>query len=149
LPNPSIPRYLDLGNYFRTDGVPYTLSSNLLFALNKSLELLNIKKNRDFAYACSEIIRHRLENMGFEIVNDRHKSSPAIVTFNVRNNLSSMAVGEQLEKQNVYLSYRSIYLAERNLMQFALMGEFDYKDIELSLGELNNILSESKIINPV
>jgi len=149
LPNSSIPRYLDLGNYFLTDGVPYTLSSNLLFALNKSLELLNIKKNRDFAFACSEIIRHRLENMGFEIVNDRQKSSPAIVTFNVRNNLSSMAVGEQLEKQNVYLSYRSNYLTERNLMQFALMGEFDYKDIELSLGELNNILSESKIINPV
>jgi len=141
-PNSAIPRYLDLGSFINSEGVPFTLSSNLLFAFNRSLKLLDIKSNRDFASGCGEIIRDRLDQMSVETVNDRAVSSPAVVTFKIENSLSSITVGEELEKQNVFLSYRSSYLSERNLMQFALMGEYDYKDIELSLTRLNQIISE-------
>ncbi len=141
-PNSAIPRYLDLGSFINSEGVPFTLSSNLLLAFNRSLKLLDIKSNRDFASGCSEIIRDRLDLMNVETVNDRDVSSPAVVTFKIVNNFSSITVGEELEKQNIFLSYRSSYLSERNLMQFALMGEYNYKDIELSLTLLNQIISE-------
>ena len=141
LPNDSIPRYLDLGNFNHAKGVPFTLSSNLLSALNISLTLLDINRNRDFAAGCSEIIRESLETLGIETVNDAGYSTPAIITFKAGNSFNSMKIGEALEKQNVFLSYRSNYLSERNLIQFALMGEYDYKDIEHSLSALQTILS--------
>jgi len=141
LPNTSIPRYLDLGNFIQSEGVPFTLSSNLLSALNKSLQMLDVNKNRDFASGVGEIVRDGLENMGVEILNDRSSSSPAVITFKISENLSSIDVGEALEKQNVFLSYRSNYLTKRNLMQFALMGEYDYQDIEQALYKINQIIS--------
>jgi len=140
LPNTSIPRYLDLGYFIQSEGVPFTLSSNLLSAFNKSLQLLDVNKNRDFASGVGEIIRDRLEQMGIEILNDKPNSSPAVITFKICNNLNSIAVGEELEKQNVFLSYRSNYLSEKNLMQFALMGEYDYQDIEQALYKINQII---------
>ncbi len=141
-PNKSIPRYLDLGNHSSSDGVPFTLSSNLLYALNRSLQLTEINKNRDFAFGVGEVIRETLKEMGLEIINDREYSSPAVITFKISNKISSASVGEELEKQNVFLSYRSDYLSDRNLMQFALMGDYDYKDMEISLKTLSSLLSE-------
>ena len=79
IPNDSIPRYLDLGSYINTGGVPFTLSSNLLSALNRSLTIIDINKNRDFAAGCNEIIRDRLDRQDIEIVNEESVSSPAIV----------------------------------------------------------------------
>ncbi len=141
LPNASIPRYLDLGSFVHTRGVPFTLSSNLLSAFNRSLHMLDINKNRDFASGCGEVIRERLKRLDLEIINQRNISSPAVITFNAGSNFSSLKLGEALEKKNVFLSYRSGYLSKRNLMQFALMGEYDYMDIEQSLDKLKDILS--------
>ena len=141
LPNPDVPRYLDLGIYSFTEGVPFTLSSNLLSALNKTLELIDIDKNKRVAAECSEIIRKSLEKSEIEIINDNRISSPSVVTFKIRNNLSSITVGEELEKQNIFLSYRSSYLYERNLMQFVLMGEYSKTGLELSMSKLEEITS--------
>lgn len=142
LPNDTLPRYIDLGSHSGPEGVPFTLSSNLLYALNRSLSLTEIDKNRDFACGVGEVIRERLGLMGLEVINDMQNSCPAIITFKISKRFSSITVGEELEKQNVYLSYRSAYLSDRNLMQFALMGEYDYKDMEISLKTLSSLLSE-------
>ena len=139
-PSNSIPRYLDLGYYINNEGVPFTLSSNLLYALNKSLELIDITKNRDFASGCSRVIRDRLKELNLKVINPEPVSSPSVVTFKLDDKQSSLEVGEKLEKQNVFLSYRSNYLSEKNLLQFAFMGEYDYKDIEQSADALENIL---------
>lgn len=139
-PNTSIPRYLDLGNFVQSEGVPFTVSSNLLYAFNKSLKLLDVNKNRDFASGVGDIIRDGLEKIGIDILNDKANSSPAVITFKIFDNLSSIDVGEELEKQNVFLSYGSNYLSKRNLMQFALMGEYNYKDIEQALNKINQII---------
>jgi len=138
LPNHGLPRYLDLGLYSSAEGVPFTLSSNLLSALNKSLQLIDIEKNKSHATCCSELIRNKLQNTGVDIINEKIISSPAVVTFRIRNNQSSLKVGEELEKQNIFLSYRSNYLSERNLMQFVLMGEYSKEGLEFALSRLEN-----------
>ncbi|MGI9553341.1 MAG: GNAT family N-acetyltransferase [Thermodesulfobacteriota bacterium] len=139
-PNPDLPRYLDLGLYSLEEGVPFTLSSNLLSALNKSLELINVDMNRENADSCSLIIRNGLEEMGIGIINDKRNSSPSVVTFKIDENLNSVAIGEELEELNIYLSYRSSYLTERNLMQFALMGEYSKSGINFSLKQLQKLI---------
>ena len=141
-PDPAIPQYFDLGNYSISEGVPYTVSSNLLSALNRSLQLIDVEKNIEIADSFSDIIRSRLDTSGIEIVNAKAISCPSIITFRIGSNKSSVAVGEQLEKKNVFLSYRSNYLYERNLMQFALMGEYSKTGLEFSLLQLEKLLSD-------
>ena len=140
--NPALPRYLDLGNYSISDGVPYTVSSNLLSALYKSLQLIDVEKNMEIADSFSDIVRSRLDAIGIEIINAKDLSLPSIVTFRVGSNKSSFAVGEHLEEGNVFLSYRSNYLSERNLIQFALMGEYSKTGLEYSLIQLEKLFSE-------
>ncbi|MGI9535202.1 MAG: aminotransferase class V-fold PLP-dependent enzyme, partial [Thermodesulfobacteriota bacterium] len=140
VPNMNLPRYLDLGLYSSVEGVPFTLSSNLLSALNKSLVLIDIEKNKEITETSSKIIRNRLEEIGIDIINDKRNSLPSVVTFKIDDNLSSFAIGEELEIQNIYLSYRSNYLSERNLMQFALMGDYSRTGIEYSIKQLQKLI---------
>jgi aspartate aminotransferase-like enzyme len=124
LPSPkALPRYLDLGLYAACDGIPFTVSSNLLYALKTALENFRPTERFDYIANLSVWLRSRLREMGFNIVAPDKHSSPAVITIALPEWLSSEDLGRQLEEEGYMLSYRSEYLLKRNWIQICLMGE--------------------------
>ena len=133
-----LPRYIDLGLYAESAGTPFTLSSNLLFALGASLD--NLRPDESYARirSLSGRLRARLSDAGFEIVAERGHEAPAIITIPLPERLGSRALGMRLERSGYRLNWRSGYLLERNWIQIALMGDCT----EAGLDALVGLLSE-------
>ena len=119
----SLPRYLDLGLYAAKSGVPFTTSSNLLYALHKALQLLDPELHFQHIRDISAWLRPELRKLGFEIVADDAHASPAVITIELAERISSESVGDQLVEAGYLLSYQSEYLLKRNWIQICLMGE--------------------------
>jgi aspartate aminotransferase-like enzyme len=119
----ALPRYLDLGLYAANKGVPFTVSSNLLYALRTALNRFESKKLFDQIRDLSLWIRSRLRDLGFQIVAAEEHGSPAVITIALPATTSSERVGRELEEAGYSLSYKSHYLLRRNWIQICLMGE--------------------------
>ncbi|HET7289153.1 MAG TPA: aminotransferase V, partial [Thermodesulfobacteriota bacterium] len=133
-----LPRYIDLGLYAESAGTPFTLSSNLLFALGASLDNLRADERYARIRSLSGWLRERLSDAGFEIVAERGHEAPAIITIPLPERLGSRALGMRLERSGYSLNWRSGYLLERNWIQIALMGDCT----EAGLDALAGLLSE-------
>ncbi|MEW6144306.1 MAG: GNAT family N-acetyltransferase [Thermodesulfobacteriota bacterium] len=118
-----LPRYLDLGLYAESVGTPFTLSSNLLRALKASLGNFSAQERYARILSLSGWLRGRLSDAGLDIVAGKGHESPAIVTIRLPERVSSVALGNKLERSGYYLNWRSDYLLDRNWIQIALMGE--------------------------
>lgn len=126
-----IPRYLDLYNYSRGEGVPYTVSSNLVSALGAALDEINFKEKYQEITELSIWLRNALSEKGFKVLSDPEHASPSIVTIALPEHVSSHALGEKLEAQGYYIHHRSGYLESRGWVQIALMGECSQSDLLL------------------
>jgi len=120
----ALPRYMDLGFCAAQEGVPFTHSSNLLFALQTAVKRLNIDERFPNIVELSVQVRQRLTELGYSIVASHEHASPAVLTMALPEEISSKTVGWQLQKAGYLLSYRSEYLLKRNWIQICLMGEF-------------------------
>lgn len=118
-----LPRYLDLGLYAYSPGTPFTLSSNLLYALKASLDNFRAEERYAELRKLSDWLRERLSGAGFGLLAEKGHESPAIITIPLPERLSSRALGMKLEKSGYNLNWRSRYLLERNCVQIALMGD--------------------------
>lgn len=145
-PSPSIPRYLDLGYLAAKGGLPFTTSTNLVYALRAALDrhqALGSWADGDGAPAdgaakvegLMAFLRGELEGAGWRILAPTDVSSPAVVTL-APEPLSAPEMGEWLEARGLWLSYRSEYLVRRNLIQVCLMGEHHRGEIEALLARL-------------
>ncbi|MYC35279.1 MAG: aminotransferase class V-fold PLP-dependent enzyme [Chloroflexi bacterium] len=132
-PDPALPRYLDLALHCsgEDDGaVPFTLSSNLLSALEAGLrrqtpELL-AQVDRDGRW-----LRAQLRDLGFNLVASEAESIGAVTTIALpRKTIDSEKIGRALEALGFYTSYASGYLRERNWLQVCLMGEVTREQLE-------------------
>ena len=119
-----LPRYLDLGFCSAQEGIPFTHSSNLLFALQTAVKRINIEERFRNIVELSALLRARLSSLGFTIIASHEHASPAVLTVALPADISSKTVGWQLQKAGYLLSYRSEYLLKRNWIQICLMGEF-------------------------
>lgn len=117
-----VPRYLDLDYYGENDGVPFTTSSNLLFALRTALEQLDPARRFAQLRELSAWLHRELTRCGLEVLVPPAAACPAVLTIPVPDRTSSLAIGEELERHGYLLSYRSRYLVERNLIQICLMS---------------------------
>lgn len=133
----SIPRYLDLDLYRNSDGIPFTTSSNLLYALRTSLD--SDTREKRFA-TISELaiwFRKRLVDLGFKLITPVESSSPAIFTIELPREINSQTVGEDLRNKGYLISFNSSYLVERNWIQIILMGECSREKLQTLLDELH------------
>ncbi|HET7628690.1 MAG TPA: GNAT family N-acetyltransferase [Bacillales bacterium] len=134
-PSTRIPRYLDLGYYASKQGVPFTHSSNLVYALKTALQRFEdgelFRKQAELA----AWLRGELRDRGFVLFGSDENTSPGIVTIELPEETNSLAAGEALERAGYLLSYRSEYLLKRNWVQISLMGEH-------SKGQLLSLLAE-------
>ena len=128
-PDAKLPRYLDLGLYAAHHGIPFTTSSNLVYALKTSLEHFLPDHYRDIVNL-SAWLRARLQEKGFSILAPENHASPAIITVTLPKHINSTSVGRRMKKLGYILSYQSDYLLKNNWIQISLMGECSQDKIE-------------------
>jgi len=119
----SLPVYLDLGYYAAKKGVPFTLSSNLLYALQAALQDSGSERAMgDLAHE-AVWLRAQLRRMGFSFLGRDETASSAIVTIALPKEVNVLELGQSLDNQGYLLSYRSSYLVARNWIQISLMSK--------------------------
>jgi aspartate aminotransferase-like enzyme/GNAT superfamily N-acetyltransferase len=134
----ALPRYLDLALYAACEGVPFTTSSNLVYALETALQRFDPERFQAIG-AVSSWLRSELRKSGFEIVGISSPISPAVTTIALPEAISSEWVGRKLNEAGYQLSYRSRYLRARNWIQICLMGELDQESLVQLLALLNRL----------
>ncbi|GLB60108.1 aminotransferase class V-fold PLP-dependent enzyme [Cytobacillus sp. NCCP-133] len=137
--NDAVPRYLDLKMYENCESIPYTHSSNLISALDESINLVDFEKTKMLA----EKSRRKLNEFGFDLLGES-SYSPGILTIQLPMNLSSREFGDQCKQKGILLSYESGYLLERNWIQAALMGEQGEEEVMRGLDMMGEILAKKK-----
>jgi aspartate aminotransferase-like enzyme/GNAT superfamily N-acetyltransferase len=135
-----LPRYLDLGYYAECDGIPFTHSSNLVYALKAALEASDWPAKFAELQQTSHWLRRRLLAAGLSIVASERHASPAVFTILVPRHVSSLRFGEALERAGFLLNYRSRYLVARNWIQVCLMSGARRPDLEQLVDRLPNLL---------
>ena len=119
-PKKNIPFYLNLYEYHRCGGIPFSGSSNLLYALVTSLEELNLEERLLKIKIAYQKIIETIANSPFQLF--EVKDGAVMITFSVPKPLNSMTFGRTMEQKGFLLHYRSQYLQERNLVQISLMS---------------------------
>jgi aspartate aminotransferase-like enzyme len=126
----ALPRYLDLGYYATQGGVPFTHSSNLIYALQTALRRICWVEKFGQITEVSTWLRGRLRELGCQIVAPDAHSSPAVITLALpAGEISSKTIGWQLKKTGYLLSYQSGYLLQRNWIQICIMGEWSRENL--------------------
>ena len=114
-PSPRLPRYLDLGLYARSDGVPFTHSSNLLRALGASIDSVDWTQRFERLRHTSAWLRIELRGAGFELVAPESHAAPGIVTIALPEGVPSDDVVYRLEQAGYGAASRSEYLQSAQL----------------------------------
>ncbi len=117
-----LPRYLDLGAYATSDGIPYTISSNLVAALHAALAEADGPERFAEIAELAAAFRSGLQAAGYTVVAPPDHAAPAVITVALPQNLDSNTVGSDLRNAGYLLSYQSRYLLDRNWIQICLMG---------------------------
>jgi aspartate aminotransferase-like enzyme len=143
-PSPRLPHYLDLGSYALAESVPFTTSTNLAAALAASLERGAGLDGFAARRALASWLRPRLEEMAVTVMAPREIAAPMVLTLVLPPGARALALGEALEAEGIWLSYRSGYLVERNLLQICLMGEHDRAELEVLLETLERLLRPAR-----
>jgi aspartate aminotransferase-like enzyme/GNAT superfamily N-acetyltransferase len=118
-----LPSYLDLGSYRQAAGVPFTMNSNLVYALAIALDTLGTRSYEVMARH-GAALRAELRQLGLCVLAPEAVSSPAVTTIVLPSELSSVAVGNELVEHGFLISYQSRYLIARNWIQICLMGDY-------------------------
>ena len=118
-----LPKYFDLGYYKEKQGVPFTISSNAIYALKAAVKNANWLVRFENARQWSERIRKEVEEIGLSILANKDCRAPHITTVVLAETISSLDIGKMLEGEGVLVSYRSEYLIEKNYIQICFMGE--------------------------
>ena len=137
-------RYLDLGYYAAQSGVPFTHSSNLVYALQTALGRTCWAEKFQQIAEVSTWLRGRLRELGLQIVAPDAHAAPAVVSIALPPEISSKSLGLQLKKAGFLLSYNSEYLLKRNWIQICLMGEWSRENLATLPGVLAQLCAQRK-----
>jgi aspartate aminotransferase-like enzyme len=136
-----LPAYLDLALYAEKNGVPFTISSNLVYALHTALKDFDLKKRLEYVSEVSSWLKNELRKIGAYIIIQDQFASLFVITIRLPDNLNSEKVGNQLGAKGFFVSYRSFYLLKRNWIQICLMGKFSHQDLQSLLKVVRDVFS--------
>jgi len=142
-PDKHLPRNLDLGLYQDKKGIPFTISSNLVYALKMAVNLMNPSDSLFETGEAARFLRKNVKEMGFEAIGDFDNSSSAITTIQLPKTLKSVDIGNKLKKSGFELSFNSEYLVKRNWIQICLMGNWSKTGVNSFPKALKVICSSS------
>lgn len=144
-PSAKLPRYLDLGIYAQAEGVPFTASSNLLFALACALERYATPERAAGVFRARRDLetwlRGTLAASGLAIMAPEAIASPAVFTLQVPPSVASRDLGDHLARRGFLVSYQSAYLVEHNVIQICLMGEVTRAALRALVGAVRDYLA--------
>jgi aspartate aminotransferase-like enzyme len=132
------PRAIDLDLHARLGGIPHTISSTLLFALDAALASMPDAAWRTRYEQTARLgrrVRDGCVEAGFRVIADRGHFD-AVTTVEPPARIASVKLGETMDNRGIELHYRTRELRERNWLQIALMGEQTDAEVERLLGEL-------------
>jgi len=118
-----VPRYFDLAYYESKQGIPFTISSNAIYALNAALNNSDWQTRFANVKQWSEELRVEFEELGLSILADKDCRAPHVTTIVLPESISSLEMGKLLEDEGILVSYRSEYLVAKNHIQVCFMGE--------------------------
>ena len=131
-----LPRYLDIRNYSETS-VPFTSSSNLLYALYTALEPSSFRERVESAE--NETYKLKKSLQCFEEIrfsSPPELMNPRMVSLDLPKTISSVEVGEGFKKAGYHIAYESEHLIKKNRMQICFFGKTkDTKGIKDVLAE--------------
>lgn len=118
-----LPRYFDLAFYEAKQGIPFTISSNAIYALNAALNNSDWQTRFANVRQWSEELRTEFEEIGLSILAEANCRAPHVTTIVLPKAISSLEMGKLLEDEGILVSYRSEYLIAKNHIQVCFMGE--------------------------
>lgn len=141
-----LPRYLDLGFYPESDGVPFTFPSNLLHALHAAVKRVDWPQRFLELQETAVWLREKLEAAGFSLVGPRTGYAPAVVTIALQPEMNSTEVGERMRESGYLLSCNSEYLRRRNWVQVCTMGEIRREKLTAMMNALQRVCSTDAVL---
>lgn len=143
LPAESVPQYFDIAATLRTVGPRFTAPSPLIRALDVALERFATAADREsrFAMIRSQMqrIRATLIDHGLFPMADDAIASPAIVTFAPPKGYSASEFVQRCMAEGYQIAGQSGYLAERGLVQVAVMGDLSDAQVDQFRSRFNDI----------
>lgn len=125
VPNPSIPRYLDLAAY---DPIAFTQSVPLIQAMDVALSELTDAEMKAHQTKL-DLFVHELMRRGIQ-VECKDDQSPGIFSLVLPDGQSSMELGRQLGFHGYHIQYESDYLRRANCIQVSTMGWTTTRDMQ-------------------
>jgi aspartate aminotransferase-like enzyme len=134
----SIPLYYDISYYEHKEHVPFTISSNLIHALNVSIQQKLTAAQFDLARQYSErffTILNEYELVPFGSANAR------VFTIVTPNEVRNAFIARMTASQ-VILSHESEYLKKRGWVQLAVLGYYSQEQLEYTYKALQQNLRQ-------
>lgn len=129
-----IPTYLNVAATVATVGPRFTAPSPMVKALDVALDLFATPSKCSARYKqiadLGGLVRQRLTAAGYELLAADAVASPAIVTFAPPKGMASAAFVAMCREWGYQIAGQSGYLAERRLVQLAVMGHVSRAEIE-------------------
>ena len=137
----AIPSYLDVASTLKTIGPRFTVPSPLIRALDVALTPLSTPAARKARFAEIRALGGRIRKAAIEAglvpLAAAEIASPALVTIAPPQGVSSSEFVELCRDWGYQIAGQSGYLAERGLVQFAVMGHLTGDQIEPLLARLS------------
>jgi aspartate aminotransferase-like enzyme len=135
----SIPKYLNLKYYEEKNGIPFTISSNLIKALHAGCKLRLTESNYSVVKNISQQVRHFLNELDVLPFENYHVFTLAF------NDRSASLISNELARNKILSSYQSDYLEKRNWLQIALFNTHSEKDVNYFLEKIHPLLLPQEI----
>lgn len=118
-----LPSSINLSVFANAKGIPFTLNSNLLRALDQSLKNFeDFDKRLNSIQKISDHLRIAIEQKGLKVLVDKDFSSASTMTIILNEDRSSRELGERLKDHKILVSFESAYLIKKNWIQLCFMG---------------------------
>ncbi len=131
--NEAIPVYMDIGMYDGNDSIPYSHSSNLIYALQEALKRFEDEKAFVKIKETYAFIEQAITSMGLKLVSPNEHAASIILTVQLNEGQSSKAVGDALALQGYIIHYESAYLQKNNWIQIACLNHYKERDMKRML----------------
>lgn len=114
-------KYLDLSFYRQKSNVPFTISTVQIKALGVSARERLTETNYQRVQRLREYIQSRVQNARFISLEIPDQRFVAFFSLKVADSISSKKLGEFLESHQIFLSFRTLYLIEKNCIEISLL----------------------------
>ncbi|MGH7942373.1 MAG: hypothetical protein ACREFR_15000, partial [Limisphaerales bacterium] len=133
---------LDMSFYAGHDGIHFTFSSNLTHALRAAVRRVNWEKRFSDIGELSAWLRERLMENDFRLIGNGAMVSPAVITIQLPEHISSVKFGGAMQEAGYLLSFNSEYLRRKNWVQVCLLGECAREKVLALANALNRVYSK-------